>query len=105
MCQSQDSGLEEEQQKQLGISQWDLSENTKVDGNLLRDAGYPPYVPKKQSEYGHHLFFMPKNEVHGRVGQLQPGVPGVGQHMDKSEQKAEIFWAQYPEIYTGEANT
>ena len=44
---------------------------------------------------------MPKNEVHGQVGQLQPGTPGVGQHMAESEQKAEIFRAQYPERYTG----
>ena len=33
-------------------------------------AGYLTYVPKKQAEYGHHLFLMPKNEVYGRVGQL-----------------------------------
>ena len=48
---------------------------------------------------------MKNNEVHGQVGQLQPGAPGVGQHMTDREQKAEIFQAQYPERYTGEANT
>ena len=48
---------------------------------------------------------MPKNEVHERVGQLQPGAPGVGKHMDEREQNAEIFWVQYPELYTGETNT
>ena len=37
MCQSQDSGSKEEQQQQRGISQWDLSANTKVDDNHLRD--------------------------------------------------------------------
>ena len=48
---------------------------------------------------------MPNNEVHGRVGKLHPGTPVVGQHMAEREQKEEIFWAQYPERYTGEANT
>ena len=48
---------------------------------------------------------MPKNAVHGRVGQLQPGASGVGEHMAKCEQKPEIFWAHYPERYTREANT
>ena len=38
------------------------------------------------------------------VGQLQPGAPGVGKHMVEREKKAEIFRAQYPEHYTGEAN-
>ena len=36
MCKSQYSGLEEEWHQKRGISQWDLSEDTKVDGNLLR---------------------------------------------------------------------
>ena len=58
-------------------------------------------MPKKQADYGHHQFIMPKNEVHGRVGQLQQGAPDVGQNMAEHEQKAEIFWAQYPERYTG----
>ena len=96
MCQYQDSGLEEERQQQRGISQWGLSENTKVDGNR-----HPPYVTKKQAEYGHHLVFMPKIEAHGQVGQLKPGTPGVGQYTAEHEQKAEIFRAQYPERYTG----
>ena len=48
---------------------------------------------------------MPKNEVHGRGEQLHPGATAVGQHMDKREKKVEIFQAQYPERYTGEANT
>ena len=48
---------------------------------------------------------MPNIEVHGRVLQLQPGEPGVGQHMAERKQKVEIFRAQYPESYTGEANT
>ena len=37
MCQSQESGLEEDRKQQRGISQWDSSENTKVDGSLLQD--------------------------------------------------------------------
>ena len=49
--------------------------------------------PKKRAEYVHHLVFMPKKEAHGQVVQLYPGKPGVGQHMAKREQKAEIFWA------------
>ena len=48
---------------------------------------------------------MPTNELHGQVGQLQPGTPGVGKHMAEREQKAEIFRTQYPERYTGGANT
>ena len=48
---------------------------------------------------------MRKNEVHGRLGKLQPEASGVGQHMSESEQKMEIFWEQYPYCYTGEANT
>ena len=47
---------------------------------------------------------MQKNEVHGQVGQIQAGAPGVGQHMEEREKKAEIFWAQYPECYTGREN-
>ena len=77
----------------------------KYQGVWKPPEGYLPYVPKNQAEYSHHLFVMPKNELHGRVGQLQPGAPGVGQHMAKYEQKAEIFWAQYPECYTGGKNT
>ena len=48
---------------------------------------------------------MPKNEVISQVGQIQPRAPGVGKHMVEHEQKAEIFWAQYPKLYTGEAKT
>ena len=50
-------------------------------------------MTKNQSEYSHHLFFMPKNDLHGRVGRLQPGAPGVGQHMAEHEKKVEIFWS------------
>ena len=53
-------------------------------------------MPKKPAKYGHHPFVMPKNEVHGRVGQIYPGPPGVGKHMVESEKKAKIFRAQYP---------
>ena len=62
-------------------------------------------MSKNQADYGHHLVVMPKNELHGQVGQLQPGKPGVGKHMVEREQKAEIFWEQYPERYTGGTNT
>ena len=48
---------------------------------------------------------MPNKEVHVQVGQLQIGEPGVGQHMSEREQKAEIFWAQYPERYAERENT
>ena len=48
---------------------------------------------------------MPKNEAHGQVGKMQPGTPGIGQHMAECEQEAEIFRAQYPERYTGGGNT
>ena len=44
---------------------------------------------------------MPKNEAHRQVGQLKPGTPGVGKYTAECEQKAEIFWAQCPERYTG----
>ena len=67
---------------------------SKYQGGWQPPAGYPPYVPKNQAEYGHHLVFMPKNVVNDQVGQLQPGTPGVGQHMAEREQKAEIFRAQ-----------
>ena len=67
--------------------------------------GYSSYVPRNQAEYSHHLVVMPNNEVRGQVGQLHPGAPRVGQHMAERKQKAEIFWAQYPERYTGGANT
>ena len=50
------------------------------------------------------MFFIPKNEVHDRVGQLQPGALNVGKHMAEREQKAEIFRAHDPERYIGEAN-
>ena len=63
-----------------------------------------PYFPKKQAEYVQHLFFMPNNEVHGRLEKIQTGAPGVGKHMVEREQKVEVFRAQYPERYTGEAN-
>ena len=53
----------------------------KYQGGWQPPAGYPSYVPRKQAEYGHHLVAMPKNKVHGQVGQLQPGAPGVGKHM------------------------
>ena len=66
---------------------------------------YPPYVTKNQAEYGHHLVVILKNEVHGQVGQIQSGTPGVGKHMTEREQKSEIFWSYYPEQYTGGANT
>ena len=58
-------------------------------------------MPKKQSKYDHHPFIMPKNEVHGRVGQLQTRAPGVEKHMADHKQKEEIFQAQYPECYKG----
>ena len=77
----------------------------KCQGGWQPPAGYPPYVPKKKDEYGHHLVVMPKNEAHDQVGQLKPGTTGVGQHMAEREQKAEIFRAQYPERYTGGTNT
>ena len=56
-------------------------------GGWQPPAVYPPYVPKNQAEYGHQLVFMPNNEVHGQVGQIQPGKPGIGQHMAEREQK------------------
>ena len=43
----------------------------KYQGGWQPPSGYSPYVPKKKAEYGHHPFVMPKNEVHGRVGQLR----------------------------------
>ena len=60
---------------------------SKHQGGWQPPAVYPPYVPKKKAEYVHHLVVMPKNELHGQVGQLQPGAPGVGEHMAKREQK------------------
>ena len=33
----------------------------KYQGGWKPPAGYSPYVPKEQAEYGHHLFVMPKN--------------------------------------------
>ena len=77
----------------------------KYQGGWQPPAGYLPYVPKKKAKYGRHPFFMPKNELHGQVGQLQSGAPGIGQHMAKCEKNKEIFWAQYQEHYTGEENT
>ena len=68
-------------------------------------AGYPPYVPQKQAKYGHQLVFMPKNEAHGQVGQIQLGTPGVGKYTAECEQKAEIFRAKYPERYTRGTST
>ena len=70
----------------------------KYQGGWKPPAGYPPYVPKKQDEYGHHLFVIPKNEANGQVGQLQPGTPGIGQHMVEREQKPEIFWEHMEDI-------
>ena len=46
----------------------------KYQGGWQPHVGYPPYVPKKQAEYGHHLVFMPKNEAHVQLGKLQPGI-------------------------------
>ena len=77
----------------------------KYQGGWQPPVGYPPYVPKKQAEYGHQLVVMPKNEVHGQVGQLYPGTLGVGQHMEAHEEKLEIFRSNYPECYTGGENT
>ena len=77
----------------------------KYQGGWQPPAGYLPYVLKNQAEYGHHLVVMPNNELHGQVGQLQPEVPDLGQHMTEREEKAEIFWAQYPERYAEGANT
>ena len=51
-------------------------------------------MPKKKAEYGHYPVFMPKNEVHDKVGQLQTGSQGVGQHNPEREKKAENVWAQ-----------
>ena len=67
---------------------------SKYQGGWKCPAGYPPYMPKNQAKYGHHMFVMTKNEVNVQVGKLQPGAPGVGQHMAEREQKAEIFQAQ-----------
>ena len=77
----------------------------KYQGGWQLPAGYPPYVPKKETKYVHNLVFMPKNEAHGQVGQIHPGTPGAGKHMAEREQKAEIFRAHYPERYTGGTNT
>ena len=46
---------------------------SKYQGGWQPHAVYPPYVPKNQAGYGHHLVVMPNNEVHGQVGQVQPG--------------------------------
>ena len=35
----------------------------KYQGQWQPPAGCPPYVSQKQPEYGHHQFFMQKNEV------------------------------------------
>ena len=78
---------------------------SKYKGEWQPTARYLLYQPKKKSEYGHHLVFMSKNGVHGQVGQLQPGTPGAGQHMEEREQKSENFRAQYPERYTRDSNT
>ena len=63
----------------------------KYQGGWQPPAGYLPYVLKNQAEYGHHLVVMPKNEAHGQVGQIQPGTPGVGQHMVEREKKQKPF--------------
>ena len=55
----------------------------KYQGRWKPPAGYMPYVPKYKSDYGHHLFVMPNNEVHGRVGQIQFGAQGLGKHMSE----------------------
>ena len=56
---------------------------SKYQGGWQPLAGYPPYMTKKQAEYGHHLVIMPKNELHGLVGQIQPGAQGLGKHMSE----------------------
>ena len=66
----------------------------KYQGVWQPPAGYLPYVPKNQAEYGHHLVVMSKNEVHGQAGRLHPGTPGLGQHTAEREQKVEIFREQ-----------
>ena len=77
---------------------------SKYQGGWQPPAGYPPYVPEKKAEYGHHLVVIPKNGAHGQVDQLHPGTPGVGQYTAEREQKVEIFLAQYLEGYTGKKN-
>ena len=59
----------------------------KDQGGCQPPVGYPPYVPKNQAEYAHHLVSMPKNEAHGQVRQIQPGTPGVGQYTAEREQQ------------------
>ena len=73
----------------------------KYQGGWQPTEGYPPYAPKKQVKYGHHLFFMPNNEVHGRVGQLQPEAPGVGQHMVEREKSGIILGTVPRTLYRG----
>ena len=77
---------------------------SKYQGGWQPPAVYPPYVTNKQATYSHYLVVMPKNEVHGHLGQLHPGTLGVEKHMAEREQKSEIFQSQYPERYAGEAN-
>ena len=45
-------------------------------GKWKASAGYPPYVALNQAKYGYHLFVIPKNDVHGRLGQVQTEAPG-----------------------------
>ena len=78
---------------------------SKYQGGWKPPAGYPPYVTKKQAEYGHNLFFMPNNEVHGRVGQLHPGAPGIGQHMYEREKKRKYFGHSTQNFIQEKANT
>ena len=73
----------------------------KYQGEWQPPAGYHPYVPKNKSEYGHHLFVMPKNEVHGRVGQINPGSPGVGQHMAEHEKSGKVSGTLTIPLYRG----
>ena len=60
-------------------------------GGFINQGVYPPYVFKNQADCGHHLVVLPKNEVHVQVGQLNPGSPGVGQHMVEREKKRKYF--------------
>ena len=53
--------------------------------------GYTPYVPQKQADNGHHLVVIPENDVHGQVGQIQPGAPGVGQNMGERKKRRKSF--------------
>ena len=64
---------------------------SKYQGGWQPPAVYPPYVPKKQAYYGHHMFVIPRMRYMDKQGNYSQGNQAEGNTYPRLNKRRKSF--------------